>query len=568
MGGALFPEEYAHSSSSLPPLVRLEYDDEANIRPNVFKHRTPKQVMFLSIVGGRSHVKPLLEIGQILVDRVSPNANKIIAREHPKIELITIDPIWDETTTIAQNLFLDEYVNFRHWRALFRKTENHYPYAFPILLNATIERQADLLICEMEWMAEICADVAWVLGLPIVLEHYELGAAVNAPYKSDPLYTTNHISGCHVSLENLSFWDRFKCVAILHPLLKLVQYESMFYFNSHRSVHGIEWVWSPMERIKDSLYLANTFFGFEVPEKLSPLVQEIGPIYSEYYEPLTKELKEFLDSHPRTMYIAFGDRFWTTPKNYEKIMQTILEAMNTKLLDGVIWSTSVSYLEGMPGNFTLNDGTVIDTAQIVANKHPHILLQNWVPQFATLNHTNIKLFLTHGGFQSIQESLYHAIPMLVLPLYIDQRGNAERLMLQGCALAVSKLSLSVNDMLSKMRILMTDDQIKSNLLRMQTLARMNGNRKYRAADLIEYVMDHAKLGPNSGRIPTVQEWLTPDRRMGWIKGNNVDIFVVVILVILVDLFGSIWLARRITQFVLNYRIGKGKDVKKTNGNTK
>ncbi|CAG8635169.1 13428_t:CDS:1, partial [Ambispora leptoticha] len=71
--------------------------------------------------------------------------------------------------------------------------------------------------------------------------------------------------------------------------------------------------------------------------------------------------------------------------------------MNTKLLDGVIWSISVSHLEGIPGNITLNDNTVTDIAQIVVSKHPHILLQNWVPQFATLNHTNTKLYLTHGG---------------------------------------------------------------------------------------------------------------------------------------------------------------------------
>ncbi|CAG8568925.1 2012_t:CDS:2 [Ambispora gerdemannii] len=516
----IFFEPVIVHSSSLPPLVRLEYD-EVKIR----NHTTSKHVMFLSMVGGRSHVKPILEIGQILFTIVSPNANKIIDREYPEIELITIEPIWKEVTKIAQDLFLNEYVNFRHLRKIYRKTEGHYPYAFPILLNAAVERRADVLICEMEWMAEVCADVAWVLGLPIVLEHYELGAAVSAPYKSDPIYKTDYISGCHVSLENLSFWDRFKCAVILHPILKLLQYESMFYFNSHRSAHGIEWVWSPMERIKDSLYLANSFFGFEIPEKLSPLVQEIGPIYYEYYEPLTKEPKEFLDSHPKTLYIAFGGRFWTITENYKKIMQTILEAINTKLLDGAIWSIPASHLKGIPGNITLNDGTVIDTAQIVASKHPHILLQNWAPQFAILNHTNVKLYLTHGGIQSVQESLYHAVPMLVLPLYIDQWGNAEKLMLQGCALAVSKLSLSVNDMLSKMRMLMTDDKIKLNLLRMQTLARMNGNRKYRAADLIEYVMDHAKLDPNSGsRIPTVQEWVTPDRRMGWIRGNNVDIW--------------------------------------------
>ncbi|CAG8667093.1 9067_t:CDS:2, partial [Ambispora leptoticha] len=162
----------SRSSSSQSPLVRLEYDE--------MKNTMPKHIIFLSIFGGRSHVKPKLEIGQMLVDRVAPNSNEIIAREHPKIELITIDPIREG------NLFLNEHYNFRHLRAFYQNIENYYSYVFPILLNAAIERQADLLICGMERMAEVCADVAWVLGLPIVLmlEHYELSAA--APYKSDP----------------------------------------------------------------------------------------------------------------------------------------------------------------------------------------------------------------------------------------------------------------------------------------------------------------------------------------------------------------------------------------------
>lgn len=34
------------------------------------------------------------------------------------------------------------------------------------------------------------------------------------------------------------------------------------------------------------------------------------------------------------------------------------------------------------------------------------------------------MFISHGGFLSFQESIFHATPLLVLPIYGDQPRNA------------------------------------------------------------------------------------------------------------------------------------------------
>lgn len=43
-----------------------------------------------------------------------------------------------------------------------------------------------------------------------------------------------------------------------------------------------------------------------------------------------------------------------------------------------------------------------------------------VPQNLVLGHKNVKIFITNGGVCSIQEGIYHGVPMIVVPFMLDQ----------------------------------------------------------------------------------------------------------------------------------------------------
>src|SRR4051812_43022689 len=206
----------------------------------------------------------------------------------------------------------------------------------------------------------------------------------------------------------------------------------------------------------------------------------------ESYPPLTTTLSSFLSSYKRIMYVSFGMQVYTTPENYERLLQSFLEAIDRNIIDGIVWS--LSGLEKFPANITLPDDS-LETSEILNNLYTHIhVTKELAPQVSILNHTNTKIFLTHGGVASCHESLYVGKPMLILPLVSDQFSNAEKLEEQGVALKLDKMNLHVDDIIRKIEFLQLDARVKINLKRMQILTKINSKRKHRAADLIEFVM--------------------------------------------------------------------------------
>jgi glucuronosyltransferase len=50
--------------------------------------------------------------------------------------------------------------------------------------------------------------------------------------------------------------------------------------------------------------------------------------------------------------------------------------------------------------------------------------------FPFLAHPNIKLFISQCGPQSIQEAVYHGVPILGIPFTVDQKYNAKKITIE------------------------------------------------------------------------------------------------------------------------------------------
>lgn len=76
------------------------------------------------------------------------------------------------------------------------------------------------------------------------------------------------------------------------------------------------------------------------------------------------------------------------------------------------------------------------------NKLPsNVKTTTWVPQQDLLAHPKIRLFVTQGGHQSIEEAVDRGVPMIVIPFFVDQFPNSKRVVNKEIG-----ISLDLNDM--------------------------------------------------------------------------------------------------------------------------
>lgn len=64
------------------------------------------------------------------------------------------------------------------------------------------------------------------------------------------------------------------------------------------------------------------------------------------------------------------------------------------------------------------------------------ILQGWAPQTEILAHSNIGGFASHCGWSTVIESIYFAVPLIAMPLKLDQPINARLVVDGGAAMEV------------------------------------------------------------------------------------------------------------------------------------
>ena len=72
------------------------------------------------------------------------------------------------------------------------------------------------------------------------------------------------------------------------------------------------------------------------------------------------------------------------------------------------------------------------------NAPDNVMVVSWVPQQSILAHPTTRLFITHCGMHGVLESIYYGVPMVGMPVFIDQGDVLRRLEDAGLGVGVSK----------------------------------------------------------------------------------------------------------------------------------
>lgn len=161
-----------------------------------------------------------------------------------------------------------------------------------------------------------------------------------------------------------------------------------------------------------SLVFANTHPVLNYARSLPPQVIEIGGIHCRPANPLPKNMEQFV-SGSDDGFILFG--MGSALKMEEMpgdIMQSFINVFR-QLPHRIIWQWKGQVRGDLPAN---------------------VLAVPWLPQQDLLGHPKCRGFLTHGGLNSLQEAVYHGVPVVGFPSGTDQTINIERAVSEGYAL--------------------------------------------------------------------------------------------------------------------------------------
>ena len=101
------------------------------------------------------------------------------------------------------------------------------------------------------------------------------------------------------------------------------------------------------------------------------------------------KLRKFLDgaSDEGVIYVSFGSVIKASLMGEDK-RKALLNVFG-KLKQKVLWKWETEHMDDKP---------------------PNVMLHKWLPQQDVLGHPNVKLFISHGGQSSFQETVCHQKP--------------------------------------------------------------------------------------------------------------------------------------------------------------
>ena len=212
-------------------------------------------------------------------------------------------------------------------------------------------------------------------------------------------------------------------------------------------------------------FLENLLINYPLPQM--PNTVAVGDIMVGAKEQtLSAEIKEFVSrSKHGVIIVSFGSYCeYFPPAINQKLCEGLTEATKRFGLS-VIWKLQSQ-------SFCTND---------------NILTLPWIPQYDLLAHPKVKLFISHGGYNSIIESVYHSKPLILLPLSIDQPANAAAAESKGYAIQMKITDFTSQSLVSNIGKLLTNPSYKRNISLASAILR---DRRDTPAQRVSAMIDH------------------------------------------------------------------------------
>ncbi|BDA49332.1 UDP-glucuronosyltransferase 2A1 [Coccomyxa sp. Obi] len=253
-----------------------------------------------------------------------------------------------------------------------------------------------------------------------------------------------------------------------------------------------------VERERCALTICAADFAVEWLRPLPPSLKFVGPLLPEPARPLPTDLEDFMNSAggQGVLLVATGTVATLGPKE-----RLAMAATFAKLPLKVLWK--------------LSKGEVPDEAALAElNLGSNTKVVSWLPQNDVLGHRQTRAFLSHCGANSMYEAAYHGVPIIGLPFFADQPGNADKAVAKGFAVRISHGDLTGDGLLKAALEVLSNPKYATAAAGVSVKLRARKRTPVQEAiDWVEHVL--ATRGEAYLR--------TPDEDLSWLARMGLDV---------------------------------------------
>ncbi|KAK8747105.1 hypothetical protein OTU49_016998 [Cherax quadricarinatus] len=259
-----------------------------------------------------------------------------------------------------------------------------------------------------------------------------------------------------------------------------------------------------------SLVLINGVQTIDYPARpYVPAVIHCGGIHLRPSQPLSQDLEDWVQGAGDAGFIYFSLGSAVTPSTMPEEYRTILVQVFASLQQRVLWKWDKNTMDDLP---------------------PNVRLGKWLPQQDILGDPRLSLFITHGGLLSTQESMYHGVTVLGMPVFADQHSNMNTVQREGWGRVLLWKELTFDNLKNTINIIMNDESMRAEVARRSKVLRD------RPQDPGEVALYWTKYVIRHKGAPHLR---SPASTMTWYQLYNVDVWATVTLLFIILTYVSI-----------------------------
>ncbi|KAH8302416.1 hypothetical protein KR044_006370, partial [Drosophila immigrans] len=268
-------------------------------------------------------------------------------------------------------------------------------------------------------------------------------------------------------------------------------------------------------------------------ESLPPNIIEVGGMQGRPGKPLPADLDQFMRKGKKgAIFVSLGTNM--LPQNVDtETKLKFVEAFRLLPEYNIIWKFDMEYLKDvqMPGNVLVRDflpqSDILGELQMLKSKTIDFIC-------LSIAHESLTLFVSHCGGLSAQEATWHGVPLVGIPLFLDQFRNLVLAIDAGAAVQVDYLKMTTATLVSAIREVAENERYsKAMRLRSKRFRDNPVPPLELAVWWVEYLMRH----------PDPVHLHSEAKELNYFQTHSLDVLAVLALIPLLILYGLSRLCR-------------------------